>query len=234
MKRMTVSDAENMASLFRAHVGIGLSEPVNAKTLLRKSEILAMYRKLSINTYGISCKSPEGKMFMLINSNSTRGRQHFTICHELYHLFYDENPVPHLCGTDEAGTEKNADRFASALLMPREGILPMIDPKEIRRREIKIATILKIEQLFQVSRISLLLRLKEIGLLTDRLFEELRQIPVKESAEKYGYDLSLYMPGNDGVVIGDFGEKARCLFENGKISEGHYMELLKMISYDPA
>ena len=50
-------------------------------------------------------------------------------------------------------------------------------------------------------------------------------IPVKESAMNYGYDKSLYESGNDGVFIGDFGEKARLLFETGKISEGHYTEM---------
>ena len=59
---------------------------------------------------------------------------------------------------------------------------------------------------------------------------ELKAVPVKESAKQYGYDLSLYESGNAGVVIGDFGEKARLLFESGRISEGHYYELLNMIS----
>lgn len=98
MKRITVTEAENLAKLFRVRTGISLDEPVNVKTLLRKLGILTMYRQMSENSYGISCKSADGKMFMLVNSNSTRGRQHFTICHEFYHLFYDENPTPHLCG----------------------------------------------------------------------------------------------------------------------------------------
>ncbi len=62
------------------------------------------------------------------------------------------------------------------------------------------------------------------------MIEEIRSISVKDSARAYGYDLSLYEPGNENLVIGDFGEKARILFESGKISEGHYYELLNMIS----
>jgi hypothetical protein len=31
------------------------------------------------------------------------------------------------------------------------------------------------------------------------------------------------------VVIGDFGEKARLLFEQERISEGHYVELLNLL-----
>ena len=71
-----------------------------------------------------------------------------------------------------------------------------------------------------------------MSLLSKNQFEAIQAIPVMESAREYGYDLSLYKPGNNGVTIGDFGEKARILFERGKISEGHYMELLNMISTD--
>ena len=81
-----------------------------------------------------------------------------------------------------------------------------------------------------VSRFTLLIRLKDIGLITQRRLDELNLIPVKQSALQYGYDLSLYEKGNEGLVIGDFGEKARLLFEQDKISEGHYVELLNMIS----
>ena len=53
-----------------------------------------------------------------------------------------------------------------------------------------------------------------------------------DSAVAYGYDKSLYVGGNEGVVIGDFGEKARRLYEDGKISEGHYLELLNLWNDD--
>ena len=167
---------------------------------------------------------------MMVNSNSTRGRQHFTIAHELYHLFYDESPVPHMCRETISEVERNANLFASALLLPREGLLSMLSPKEVSNRDIDLSTILKMEQLFEVSRINLLVRLKECNLISKAQFEEIKSIPVKKSAMEYGYDLSLYNPGNEGVVISDFGEKARILFERGKISEGHYLELLNLIS----
>lgn len=230
MSRFTVLEAERLAEMFRAKTGVNLSEPIGAKTLLRKLKITTMYRPLSENSYGISCKSKSGRMFMMVNSNSTRGRQHFTIAHELYHLFYDESPVPHMCRETISEVERNANLFASALLLPREGLLSMLSPKEVSNRGIDLSTILKMEQLFEVSRINLLVRLKECNLISKAQFEEIKSIPVKKSAMEYGYDLSLYNPGNEGVVISDFGEKARILFERGKISEGHYLELLNLIS----
>ena len=230
MKKLSINEAEALADKFRTHVDINLNEPINVKTLMRKLGVTTMYRPLSENSYGISCKSKSGKMFILVNSATTRGRQHFTIAHGFYHLFYDDNPMAHMCDGKATGEEKNANMFASALLLPRGGVLSMFSPEEITSRTVKLATILRIEQFFGVSRLNLLLRLKDLGLASEKLIEEIRSISVKDSARAYGYDLSLYEPGNENLVIGDFGEKARILFESGKISEGHYYELLNMIS----
>ena len=229
MKTITVAEAETLASKFRYKEGLGQGEPINAKMLVRKLKITLVYRPLSESSFGISCRSGE-KRFMLINSSSTRGRQHFTIAHELYHLYFDENPVPHMCcGVPATGEEKNANRFASALLMPREGILSCVSGEEIAGRDVNIATILRMEQLFGVSHSTLLIRLKDLGLIKASRFDVLERIPVKETARAWGYDAALYEPGNGGLVIGDFGEKARRLFESGKISEGHYNELMNML-----
>jgi len=230
MKTITLSEAETLAAKFRYDNGLSMSEPINAKMLIRKLNITLVYRKLSEKSYGISCKSTTGKMFMLINSNSTRGRQHFTIAHELYHLYFDENPVPHMCGGGSAtGEEKNANRFASALLMSREGVLSCVSVEEITAHDVNIATVLRMEQLFGVSHSTLLIRLKDMGLITTDRYDTLDRISVKETAREWGYDSALYEPGNDGVVISDFGEKARMLFESGMISEGHYNELMNML-----
>lgn len=230
MKRLTIQESEILAQKFRSEHGLSMTEPISTKTVLRKLGILTMYRPLSEKSFGISAKSESGRMFMMVNCNSTRGRQHFTIAHELYHLLYDDSPEPHMCSGVAIGVEKDANLFASALLMPREGLLKMVSDEEVKSRKVKLATVLRMEQFFGVSRNTLLLRLKDIGLITESYMNELKSVPVKESAMQYGYNLSLYEAGNKGIVIGDFGEKARLLFESGRISEGHYYELLNMIS----
>lgn len=72
MKKLTILEAETLAGKFRSEIGLSQYEPVNAKTLLRKLNITTMYRPLSDNSYGISCRSKSGKKFILVNSNSTR------------------------------------------------------------------------------------------------------------------------------------------------------------------
>ncbi len=191
MKRLTIQESEILAQKFRSEHGLSMTEPISTKTVLRKLGILTMYRPLSEKSFGISAKSESGRMFMMVNCNSTRGRQHFTIAHELYHLLYDDSPEPHMCGGVAIGVEKDANLFASALLMPREGLLKKVSAEEVKRRKVKLATVLRMEQFFGVSRNTLLLRLKDIGLITEAYLNELKSVPVKESAKQYGDNLSL-------------------------------------------
>ena len=235
MKRVAKEAIEQLAQKMRAHAGLNPSEPIHTKTLLRKLGIMVIYRPLSEKSCGLSMRSSDGcGKFMLVNSDNPRGRQHFTICHELFHLYYDEDPKPHICGTpgmEKDPAEINANAFASALLLPQAGVLESIPSEEIVNRHITIATMLRVEQLFGVSHQSLCYCLRHLRLLTE---EELQghleeSTIIQDIATEYGYDLSLYQPGNEGVVIGDFGEKARLLFEQERISEGHYVELLNLL-----
>lgn len=233
MSRITLETAEWFASKMRAQLQLSTSEPVNAKTILRILGILAIYRPLSETLYGSSMKSADGRWrFMLINSNSTRGRQHFTIAHELYHLYFDENPRPHFCMegvTDEA--ERSANVFARAFLMPKSGVIQAIPDNEIASKSIKLTTVLKLEALYGVSHTAMLVRLKELKLIGNDTFDTYQNIRVTTEAALRGFNTGLYQRGNEGLVIGDFGAKARELFEKEIISEGHYVELLNMIGY---
>jgi len=173
--------------------------------------------------------------FMLINSNHSLGRQHFSICHELYHLYIQEDFTPHHCSSgtfNRSNTmEYRADMFAAYLLIPKDGIVALIPDDELEKDVISLATILKIEHFYSYSRTALLNRLIEIGLLTKQKADSFRT-NIKKSARKYGYDVSLYSPANENLVIGDFGSMAKKLFDNEKISEVHYSELMNSIGFD--
>lgn len=221
---------ENAAQKLRSQFELNDTEAVHAKTILRKQNIITVYRDMSESVFGMSLRCGEYR-FMLINSNTRRGRQHFTIAHELYHLYTEESPVPHLCRNGKSKTETTADMFASAFLMPRQGIYSMIPNEELLRKELSVATILKLEQYFSVSRNALLVRLLQLNIITQKCYSYLSAIPITQSAIDYGYDTALYKPGNRNLVIGDFGAVARRLFDEEKISEGNYRELLNQITY---
>ncbi len=235
MARLSFDKAETLAQKFRIDHGIGLSDAIDPLGVLRKLNIFVMFRPLSERFYGMSLQSKSGAKFMLINSNNAIGRQHFSIAHELYHLFYDETPKPHICKANEKGktpSEYDADVFASALLIPKQGLLEFIPTNEIKSKNISLATILRTEQYFRVSHTALLVRLKACKLISEKDYEKLSVNAIQETAKEYGHNTALYRKGNTNVVIGDFGEKARLSYEKEIISEGHYLELLNLLNDD--
>lgn len=234
MARVNKFIIEREVADFRRINGFSSSEPITLKSLLLKLNVLTVFTPLSENFSGMCLKDHSGHRFMLVNSTQARGRQHFTIAHELYHLFVEDKPTPHRCnpGHNKDRVEVCADTFASCLLMPEAGICQLIPEEELKNKDISIATILKLEHYFSVSRTALLFRLLGIGIITEKKRAQLAAIGVKHSARCFGYDTALYEAANEGLVIGDFGEKARYLFDSGKISESHYMELLRKIGID--
>lgn len=223
---------EKQVTEFRNLSGLGATEAIQIKSLLLKLNVMTLYRPLSENFSGMSIKDSKGNRFMLINSNDPIGRQHFTIAHELYHLFIEEKPRPHICVKDDIkdDTEKHADMFASALLIPASGLSQLI-PNDELFGELTIGTIVRAEHYFSVSRVALLNRLRDLGFINNAQKETLKSIPVIQSARECGYDTSLYRSGNANLFIGNLGEKARKLFDAGKISEGHYIEILNKLNY---
>lgn len=233
MKTALLNLVESQVSKFRQMTGLSDSEAVNLKSLLLKLNVLTIYRPLSDNFSGMSLRSGD-KRFMLVNSNHPRCRQHFTIAHELYHLYIDSNPTPHNCGAEgkKSDVEQCADAFALMFLMPADGVRQMIPDNELMSGHVSLASILRIGHYFSVSYSAVLNRLLDLKLIDRNERDAFKGYPVKKTAREYGYDTSLYEPGNENLVIGDFGEKARKLFDSEKISEGHYLELLHKIGID--
>ena len=233
MKTTLLNYVESQASRFRQFAGLSDSEAVNLRSLLLKLNVLTLFRPMSDSFSGMSLKG-NGGLFMLINSNQPRCRQHFTISHELYHLFIEDNPVPHRCqeGGKKNKSEQCADAFALMFLMPADAVRQMIPEDELKQGKVSLATALKLGQYFGTSHAAVINRLSDLNLIGRNEREQLSGIYVKRACREYGYDTSLYESGNEGRVIGDFGEKARKLFEADKISEGHYLELLHKIGID--
>lgn len=233
MDKITLA-AEDLARKFRTDNGYSTSEPIIIKTLLMKLRILTMFRPLSENAYGLSTRSSDKEdKFILVNSGSSRGRQHFTVAHELYHLYIDENPRPHINRKDvkKDRSETMADAFASSLLMPIEGVIKVIPNEEIINRSVSLATVFSLEQYFRVSHQSMLYRLKRLGYISEDTLQSMLSIKIREVAPQYGiFDMSLYDKGNDSVMLSDYGIRAKILFDKDKISESHYNQLMKLIN----
>lgn len=225
---------QQAATEFRTKNGIGPCEPIRMKSWLPKLGIIALFKPMSDTFSGMAIKQGQYR-FMMINSNHRISKQHFTIAHELYHLFVQEEFTSEISNAgrfdNKDKVEYDADWFAAYLLMPEECLLSLIPKNELSKNKISLTTIIQIEQYFACSRHSLLIRLDAMGLIDLEKYAHFKN-GVKHSAELLGYDTSLYESGNKGLVIGDYGARAKRLFDDGLISESHFIGLMNDIGKD--
>lgn len=223
---------KKQASSLREEGGYTNSEPVNLHSLLFKINIVTFFKPLSKDFSGMAFRYKDFN-FILVNSNQAVGRQNFTIAHELYHLRFQKNFTTRTCViNDLQGDKKNeqkANAFAALFLLPEEALLDNIPESELRKDSITVGTLLKLEQIFEVSHTYLLFRLKNLGLLSEEGRIRHSSYSVKQQVRENGFPLDLYKPGNHNKIIGDYGLLAKNLLEENKVSEGHYLELMKVL-----
>ena len=223
---------EARANKFRVDCGIDHDAAIDLYKLLESLNVVTAFLPLSDDFSGMALKTPNEK-FMLVNSNQQVGRQNFTIGHELYHLFIQEGFTFEVSKkgffNKKDREEYNADVFSSCFLMPEAGIIRLIPEEELAwGGKISLATIIKLEQYFGVSRRALLWRLDKVGLIKFENYEEYLS-GVKKSAIEHGYTTDLYTANGVNRVVGDYGVLTKALFDKDKISETHYHNLMKDI-----
>ena len=226
---------ENLANQLRTReLQISLFEPFSVHKALRATGILCSFRPLDDDISGMAIRiQHEGELkahrFMLINTNDIYCKQRFTACHEFYHLIFQENFTKSVDDSKYISNiereERHANIFASYLLLPEAGLKMLAPVEEQRKDRITLGTILKLEQHFRCSRITLLLRLKELGWISED-YVNMYSENVKRSAAEYGYNTSLYEPTGNKEVCGDYNIKARSLFDKGLISRSKYVSLI--------
>ncbi len=223
---------KNEADRFRQKHGLGHRDPVIIKSLLLKLKVITLFKPLqSENLSGIALKIDNYRS-MLINSNKSVGHQNFTALHELYHLCVQDDFTYMLCNPTYSNREniieRHANRFASFLLLPEEGVIDLIPRHEQGKNKISLATLLEIEQYYGSSRAALLYRLKGLGLIDDK-YADRYGVHIIMNARLYGYNTSLYSKDAKEEVVGDYGKLAKRLFDNEIISESHFASLMKEI-----
>jgi Zn-dependent peptidase ImmA (M78 family) len=233
-----MNELASSASKFRIENGYGATDPIRLTSLLLKKNVITLFRPLSARIGGMAIKAPGDLRFMLINQGNNIGRQHFSIGHELYHLFIQENFSSQRCITalfDKQTDieEKKADMFSAFLLLPEQGIMELLpDEERSGKNKIKPETIIKIQQYYSLSVNAVIFRLIELGYIDKSYFDKMEN-GKKNLARRLGYSVDLYEPGNEGKNIGDYGLIVNKLYMESKISEAHYLELLNAINVDP-
>ena len=86
---------------------------------------------------------------------------------------------------------------------------------------------------FGVSYLAMLIRVNKILRLSDDRFNELKSIQPVAYAQSCGLKTDVFsVPQRDNIIVGDYAAKAQSLFDSGKISKGHLIELMSDITFD--
>lgn len=226
---------EAKANQFRRKLGFSTENSIDLEKFLLTLGVLTVYKSLESQFSGMALKTNDN-LFMLINSALPVGRQNFTIGHELYHLFVQSDFSFQMCNAgkfDKKDKEEyNADIFSSYFLMPEAALIKQIPEKELGWGEtISLATIIKMEHYFGVSRAALLVRLSKGKYIHYDDYKCYLKGVIK-SAVEHGYSAELYERNDVEKVIGDYGTKVKALFDVDKISESHYHSLMLDIGLD--
>lgn len=190
-------------------------------------------KKITIVKYPMSsrisgmCTKENKDIVICINSNTSYGRQRFTLAHELYHVLYEENRKRVICDMsitmDKSVSEKEADQFASYLLMPYDALYEY----ESDKTKWDLEKIIDAQQFFQISHQAMLYRLVNDGILAENEVENYKNVAISSLASHMGYEKDLYLPSKvQYFTTGEYIRKVESLKEKECISEGKREELL--------
>jgi len=229
---MNTMDLSNKAASVRKKLGVDTYSPIDIFALIQNiPEITMTLYPLGSNISGICVKNKSSSILM-VNSGMSIGRQRFTLAHELYHYYFDENTLSTVCPTQiDAGDskEREADHFASYLLIPQPALYELLQSRKLKQKQkLTIEDIIFLEQHFKISRKAMLFRLQQEKELT-RTEALAMQTNVISSAARLGYDVSLYKPldaHKQKQTLGYYVKSAEKLLENNLISTGRYEEYL--------
>lgn len=217
-----------LAEMLRHEWGIESIAPVNIRSLIYNNirNLTILWFPMKNNISGCCSKTKEDKI-IFINTNNTIGRQNFTLAHELYHLLYDDIDYSVGCEINSNfQSEKNADNFASTFLMPDSALYWFKNRNQIDNWTLE--DVIKCEQYYQISRHTMLIRLKKLNWINQNQFDDFGYDVIRR-ADRLGYDTNLYRASPDYQKYYSIGELIRLTektYDDNKITGGKRGEIL--------
>lgn len=175
------------------------------------------------------------KPFVAINTSIPVDCQVFAAAHELYHIWYEQNPdiLPSnlLDEQDKQVNEKKANRFAAEFLVDEMILRQEIDIHKIKK--ITIKSMLQLADLFTVPYSAMAKRLYETGLLGE---DELKKfLAVSDnSIIKYKKRYAIFSQESDGrIALDNLVELAVNAYEVGYVTYEKFEYLLGLCGLKP-
>lgn len=231
---MNYAKLMTQAAMLRKQLGEDSSSPIDIFALAQRIDGLTIvYYPMGDKLSGMCIKGQKGNAVIALNSNMTLGRQRYSLAHEFYHFYYDDNMVS-VCAKkigNGKDTEKDADMFASYFLMPDAALTAMAEDmaKTNENQYLSLNDVIRIEQYFGVSHQAVMYRLSRCPYLDQRDFDDFMNTGVRRRAESMGFSTELYLPTPEAkryMTYGNYISQAEKAITKGIISSGKYEELL--------
>lgn len=164
-------EPEQAAELLRLDWGLG-DKPIGNLTALLESKGIRVF-SLSMETKDVDafCTWYEDCPFIFLNTQKSAERSRFDAAHELGHLIRDKYSMTHLSNesTDDPdeprdNIEKNANRFASAFLMPENAL------RKYQHIQPTLANLMVIKKEFGVSLVALAYRMRQLNMISEWIY----------------------------------------------------------------
>ncbi len=175
------------------------------------------------------------KPFVAINTSIPVSSQVFAAAHELYHIWYEQNPdvlpMDLLDEEDKKNNEKKANRFAAEFLM--EEIILRQEIETYNIKDVNIKQALRLAELFTVPYKAMVKRLFETGFIKsdkrEKLLEESEE-SIDQYKKRFAYSMS--EPDNR-IAVDNLAELSINAFESGLITFEKLEYLLSICGLKP-
>lgn len=146
-------EPEDIAGMVRTHWGLPRGPLPNLTTLAERSGIIVAHSMMSnVDVSGVTFAPPGVPALIVLKADHPADRLRFTLAHEIGHLVMHRFPT--------AKMEEEANRFASALLMPADDIR-----QYFMGRRIDLALLAAMKPEWRVAMQAILMRAKHLGMI---------------------------------------------------------------------
>ena len=175
------------------------------------------------------------KPFVAINSSIPVECQVFAAAHELYHIWYEQNPdvLPSdlLSKQNQELSEKKANRFAAEFLVDEQLLRQEIDIYNIKQYTMR--SILQLASIFSVPFRTMVKRLFELSLISNSEADSLLS-ETEDSIEKYKKKYAFpSISADERIIMDNLVELAVDAYEKGLIRYEKFEYLLELSRLRP-
>lgn len=198
--------------------------------LLRSQGIMVARLALSEKVQAIYMRS-DSLVLVIVNRMDTIGRQRFSLAHELCHHMFHGDLNTWICsasGTNRNDHEKEADEFASAFLLPANGVGARYARLLCERHEIERA-VMDICLHCGTSWQNAVYRLSDLGLISRQQKGYLEGQKPRALAKRYNVPCELFGRYPKAQLPTEFADIAQNLLERDIISQRKFEGVLESL-----